>query len=384
MNKINRKNIFHQCGQKEGFTLIELLIGMTLTTVVAGLALQALVRTQASFNNDQKKVANTQKMSSVLEVVGREIKQAGELIVESNFPIIQVKSLNAGADKGASIIIYRALSEPVSICQDYVANTAITSLFFATDKNVPTAGVDNNESKQYCTVDPGVAPNLAISGTDTLPLKQQKGWVNQRNLASNQKALGILYYVPDRSIQSFIYTGEGAPAFTPSGSLNLKIDIASFTPSKKINFGDTAYLVEKKEYLICGTELKVRTNSVVESNDSVANPACNTPDSSDPTATLETVATNIRKMDVTMTTRLVATTADPSPAKVVNSVNATFPIVDSTTPSNNRGWQNIQGVNIKIISIDPFDRNFASLSANDQAKISAEGSFYPRNVLSSK
>jgi hypothetical protein len=85
-----------------------------------------------------------------------------------------------------------------------------------------------------------------------------------------------------------------------------------------------------------------------------------------------------------MTTRLVATTADPSPAKVVNSVNATFPIVDSTTPSNNRGWQNIQGVNIKIISIDPFDRNFASLSANDQAKISAEGSFYPRNVLSSK
>jgi prepilin-type N-terminal cleavage/methylation domain-containing protein len=380
----NHKNVFRQCGQKEGFTLIELLIGMTLTAVIAGLAMQALVRTQASFNDDQKKVANTQKMSSVLEVVGREIKQAGELIVESNFPIIQVKSLNAGADKGASIIIYRALSEPISICQDYVASTAITSLFFATDKNVPTAGIDNNELKPYCTVNPGVSPNLAISGTDTLPSKQQKGWVNQRNLTSNQKALGILYYVPDRSIQSFVYTGEAAPAFTPSGSLNLKIDITSFTPSKKINFGDTAYLVEKKEYMICGTELKVRTNSIVESNNSAANPACNTPDSSDPTATLETVATNIKKMDVTMTTRLVATAADPSPAKVVNSVNATFPIVDATNHSNDRGWQNIQGVNINIISIDPFNRDFASLSATEKAKISAEGSFYPRNVLSSK
>jgi prepilin-type N-terminal cleavage/methylation domain-containing protein len=384
MNKINRKNSFHKCNQEQGFTLIELLVGMVLTTIVAGLAMQALVKTQSSFSEDQKKVENSQKMSSVLEVVGREIKQAGELIVESNFPIIQVKSLNTGADKGASIIIYRALSEPISICQEYAAGTARTSFFFATDKKVPTAGIDNNETKQYCTVDPGVAPNLAISGTDTLPSKQQQGWVNQRNLTSNQKALGMLYSIADGTIQSFVYTGESAPVFTAGGSLNLKIDIDSFTPSKKINIGDTAYLVEKKEYLVCGTDLKVRTNSIVESDNSLANPACNNPNSSDPMAKLETVATNIKKMDVKMTTRLLATLAAPMPSPEIKSANAIFPIVDTTTPSNNRGWQNIQGININIISIDPFNRDFASLSDKEKAKISAEGSFYPRNVLSSK
>jgi prepilin-type N-terminal cleavage/methylation domain-containing protein len=384
MNKINHKNIFHQHSQKEGFTLIELLVGMTLTVVVASLAMQALVRTQSSFNEDQKKVANNQKMSSVLEVVGREIKQAGELIVESGFPIIQVKSLNAGANKGASIIIYRALSDPISICQDYVAGTATTSFFFATDKKLPTAGVDNNELKPYCTVDPGVAPTLAISGTDIFPVKQQKGWVNQRNSESNGKSLGMVYYTRERAIQPFVYTGENVPAFTSGGSLNLKINVDSFIPANNVTSRDTAYLVEKKEYLVCGTDLKVRTNSIVESNDSLANPACNDPDSSDPMAKLETVATNISKMDITMTTREVATTASPNPIPEVKLVNATFPIVDITTPGNNRGWQNIQGINIKIISIDPLNRSFSSLSANEKARISAEGSFYPRNVLSSK
>jgi type II secretory pathway pseudopilin PulG len=385
MNTSNYKRNFYRRDQTQGTTIVELLVGMTITTIVAGLAMQALVKTQSSFSEDQKRVETGQKMSSVLEIVGREIKQAGELIIESNFPIIQVKSLNAGAGKGASIIIYRALSEPVSMCQDYAAGTPITSFLFATDKNAPTTGVDNNLTKPYCTVDPGVSPNQAIQGTDTFPAKQQIGWVNQRNIAISQKAFGAIYYVTGRTIQPFVYTSESAPAYTTGGSLNLRVGIDSFTPSQKVNTGDSAYLVEKKEYVVCGTDLKVRTNSIVESNTSAVNPACAAPNvSTDPTATLETVATNIEKMDISMTTREVATIAAPTPSPEVKSVNATFPIVDTTTPSNSRGWQNIQAININIRSIDPLNRNFALLSPSEQARISTEGTFYPRNVLSSK
>ena len=377
------KRIFHRHHQIEGTTLIELLVGMSITTIVTGLAMQALVRTQSSFKIDQAKVENGQKMSSVLEIVGREIKQAGELIVESDFPIIQVKSLNTGDKKGSSIIIYRALSEPVSVCQDYVTNTAILSFFFATDKKVPAN--NNNENKKYCTVEPGVAPTQAIQGSNILPGKQQNGWVNNRIITNNQKAFGILYSIPDRRIQSFVYNGESAPPYTADGSLNLEIKIDSFTPSQKISTGDTAYLVEKKEYVVCGTELKVRTNSIVESNDDAANPACVAPDNTtDPIATLETVATNISNMNITMITREVATVAAPTPGKEVNLPNVAFPIVDITTPGNNRGWQNIQSININILSIDPLNRNIALLSDDDKAKISSEGNFYPRNVLSSK
>jgi type II secretory pathway pseudopilin PulG len=379
------KKTFYRRQQIKGTTLIELLIGMSITMVVIGLATQALVRTQSSFRTDQQEIENGQKMSSVLEIVGREIKQAGELIVESNFPIIQVKSLNVGDKKGASIIIYRALSEPVSVCQDYVANTAITNFLFATDRKVPISTKDNNENKKYCTVEPGVSPNQAIQGSNVLPTKQQNGWVNNRTITSNQKAFGIFYYVPDRKIQSFVYNGESAPPYTADGSLNLEIGIDSFTPSQKITTGDTAYLVEKKEYVVCGIELKVRTNSIVESNDDAANPACLAPDATtDPTATLETVATNISKMDITMTTREVATVAAPTPGKEVQLLNNAFPIIDITTPSNNRGWQNIQSININILSIDPLNRNIALLSDDEKAKISSEGNFYPRNVLSSK
>lgn len=67
----HHKRFLYRCNQVEGTTLLELMVGMAITTVVIGLAMQALVRTQSSFSTDQKKVENGQKMLSVLEIVGR-------------------------------------------------------------------------------------------------------------------------------------------------------------------------------------------------------------------------------------------------------------------------------------------------------------------------
>jgi prepilin-type N-terminal cleavage/methylation domain-containing protein len=384
MNKNNHKSIFRQANRAKGFTLMELLIGMSLTTIVAALALQAIVKTQSSFNTDQKTVETSHKMSSVLEVVGRDVIQAGEIIVESSFPIIQVKPLASG---GSSIIIYRAISESVPICKDYPSGTTTSELFFATDKKSYAAStVDDNANKLYCTVDPGTTTSPTIVSPNIFPPKQQEGWIGQRAIARNQKAFGMIYKATSRTIQPFVYIGEGNPTNYSGGSLNLKIDINSLTPTQNIQIGDTAYLVEKKEYIICGTELKVRMNSIQESDASAANPACVTPNTtSDPTATLETVATNIEKLDITMTTRLLPTATLPNPSPEVQSLNGAFPI---TTTGSARDWQNIQGIKISIKSIDPLNRNLTSLPASQKEKIiqslTSEGSFYPRNVLSSK
>jgi prepilin-type N-terminal cleavage/methylation domain-containing protein len=382
----SRLKSHHQLG---GFTLIELLVSMAITSIVSILAIQIITQISKSFNEDQKTTANGQKMSSVLEIIGREIRQSGESVIETNFPTIQVRERG---NKGASIIIYRALSEPITLCKGYAAGTTnITELILATDKSAPAA---INAAKPYCTVE------AAEAGTEIFPPSRKEGWIDKRlksplTISSNKALFGGIYSITNKSIKTFTYISESkVPSATAGGSLILKVGISPIISTPEIKVDDIAYLLEKKEYLVCGNELKVRTNSLVESASftgtaSATDPACaDIITSSDPTGSVETVATNIDKLNITMVTRPTATTAVPSPASTKQTKNSNFPI----TASPDITWQNIEGITVNILALDPLGkqgsnpsgRTSSSLSAKDIAAFSAEGNFYPRNALSSK
>lgn len=356
----------------KGFSLVELIVGMSITTLIVALASQALIGTQNSFNKDQKKVENGQKMSSVLEIIGREIRQAGELIVDADFPTIKINQLASGK---ASLIIYRAISEPISICRTYAAGVQVPApgLLFAIDQ------VANSPCK-VANVNPYV------------PSTQQTDWITKRNNAGGQ-----LFGVVNSSgiAQPFLYNSE---SFAPgTNSMNLAIGTLSFIPSQPIALNNSVYLVIKKEYMICEDpttlrqDLMVRVNSNIEST-AIANQACNTPNlATDPKAILDTVATNITSLNINMITRPTpdAITPDPDPDNAAgNGNNLTFP-----TLAPLRNWQNIQGIIVKIKSLDPLasgivGRNVNSLSSAEKERIessfSAQGTFYPRNALSSR
>jgi prepilin-type N-terminal cleavage/methylation domain-containing protein len=398
MSKTNQKINFRRIKDPEGFTLLELLVGTAITGIISTLALQVVIQISKSFNEDQKNVANSQKMSSILEIVGREIRQAGELIPEPNFPMIRVTPRGT---KGASIIMYRAISDPVNICQNY-ANGAFTSEFvFATDKSAASAP---NVTNPFCTVE---TTDLAAPG-DIFPLRQKDGWITPRSqstrfIAGNSVLFGVIYDNGSQSIQPFVYTGEEKIA---GGSLNLKIKTVNFKPTSDIKIANTAYLVEKKEYLLCGNDLIVRTDSIVEAapivtptvTPSPTDPACGAVNTgTDPTAIVDTIATNIDRLNISMITRDIPTGATPNPSAEYKNENASFPILPtSPTSSDGRNWQNIQGIRINIMAIDPLGkqggnilgRNVNNLSPSEKekaiAKFSAEGTFYPRNVLSSR
>jgi prepilin-type N-terminal cleavage/methylation domain-containing protein len=389
MNQINSQRI----RQIAGFTLLELLVGMAITAITSTLAMQAILQIGKTFNEDQKTVANGQKMSSVLEIIGREIRQAGEYLPESDFPMIQVTPRGT---KGASIVVYRATSNPVNICRQYNVGLLTSEFVFATDKSVVGAP---NVANPVCTVE----TTYLAAPTDIFPLEQKNGWITPRSLSSisigsNPVLLGAIYNSSSRSLQPFVYTGEEKIV---GGSLTLKIKTVDFTPTSNITIGSTAYLVEKREYLVCGNNLIVRSNSTVQAasvatgvDPSAADPACKAPiPASDPTATVDTVATNIEKLNISMITRAIATTASPNPASEIKAENASFPIPPTSPISGDeRIWQNIQGIKINLKPLDPLGkstgnaigRNASSLSADDIAKFSSEGTFYPRNVLSSK
>lgn len=359
---IRRRNLL-PTQKNSGFSLIELIVAMAVSSIIIVLASQALLQTQSSFSRDQRRVSANQKMSSVLELVGREIRQAGELITDPDFPTIQVVPLSAGENAPVSLIIYRAISTPISMCTTHADGAAVNRLFFAV----------NTATNLTCQVLP-----TGITAGNIFPTEQQEGWISQRTAAGG-RALGMVANNPlpvgsRRAFRPFIYNSElSDPGID---SLNLSIGITPVTTTGTINIANSAYLVSKREYLICGSDLVVRINSNVEST--LNNPACADPDpASDPTGRRATVATDITNMNIDVITRARPTVAlpnpAPDPATPANGNNTAFPIIAPL-----REWQNIQGITVNIISADPGAGNI------QPNRFSSQGTFYPRNALSTR
>jgi prepilin-type N-terminal cleavage/methylation domain-containing protein len=114
----------------KGFTLLELIFGLTIMVIVGGLAMNAFISASSDFNKDKKSIDSSQNLSAILEMIGNDIKQSGELISDSSFPTIEfTTNTDTGSMSGSSkVIIRRAVSDPLTLCQSIAASTDPTTL----------------------------------------------------------------------------------------------------------------------------------------------------------------------------------------------------------------------------------------------------------------
>ncbi len=105
--------------------------------------MKAFVNANSDFNKDKKSIETNQNLSTVLELIGNDIKQAGENINDNKFPTVEFRiadgtespALKSGSSK---MIIRRALSEPLTLCQAIAANTdPATTLSLVVADNTP-------------------------------------------------------------------------------------------------------------------------------------------------------------------------------------------------------------------------------------------------------
>jgi Tfp pilus assembly protein PilW len=315
----------------KGFTILEMMVGIAMTLTVSALALAALSNAESGFSKDKNKIEGGQKLSSVLDIVGRDLVQAGEQVNEPKFPVVNVIP---DGTKGSRLIVYRGIEEALSTCAAIAAGTATTTLSVAsTDTAVRLAN-------------PACTSNTSAYSADT------QDWITKRTATGNPtpNQLPFILHNGQGNIQRAVFTGE-----SNSNSYQIvALTTSSFTPSVAFPVRSTAYLMEKREYLICnGNELKVRVNSANEND-------CTTADSAE--SPFQTIATKIKSLNITVTT---ATTASPTPA---DSLDTNFP----TTTLN---WRDLRGVSVKITASNPDP------SGGGQ-DIFASGRYYPRNILS--
>jgi type II secretory pathway pseudopilin PulG len=341
----------------QGFTLVELIAGIAMTLTVGALALQALSNTQTQFSADTNTIERGQKLSSVLDIISRDIRQAGEQINEARFPVIQV--VNGSNGTGSRLILYRALSEPLPYCSAPIAAGSVVNSL-----------ITSSVTPAITAANASCAANFAVSS-------KQSEWQTKRTTESRGSNL-LLAVVHDLAggLQPFVYSSETIPT-PPAAAVATIIPAAPFTTAQNISATSIIYIVEKREYLICNKKLKVWVDGVDASQTGC--PSTNT----DP-ANLQTIAGDIERLDITTSIRTPqAPVAGTTPADVVSSLgeNDNFPTTATT-------WQNIQGLKIKIRAKLPDQAALLKMSAAEKLKITeqstVEGKFYPRNILSAR
>jgi prepilin-type N-terminal cleavage/methylation domain-containing protein len=354
------KSQLNRRSKQSGFTLVELVVGMSITTVITVVALQLLSNTQKEFSQDTNNLDKSLKRTSIIDVIGSDIRQAGEQIEDPRFPVVKMAPNTANASGGDSLVLYRGLGNPLPFCNTTTVpiNTSVSEWFMSsTDATVIN-------SSQECRANTVVAPQI-------YPANLQE-WSDNRAAG---KDFGVIHS-NNGQVQPFKFTNQSE---TTPGSTIYKISNDPFVATFAIDRRMLAYLVEKKEYLVCDKKLYMRLNSAVEGE-------C--PNGSND-AQFQIISSNIDEMKVEISLPKVdLTTGDeliPAQTEVVS--NSIFPPLSPTPAQQNFFWRNIQLVKIQVKSTP--EANDCSgvttpICTEKRKKLVAESSFYPRNVMSAR
>jgi type II secretory pathway pseudopilin PulG len=219
----------------KGFTILELVFGLLILLLIGGFTMNALIESGNSFNKDRKDIQSAQNLTAVLELIGNDVKQAGERIIsDDRFPTIEIRqetstTLADGSPIQRSTLIVRrgVVPSPLTLCEDISAGTAATRTTLIvrdTTLNVPVGtnpGCDYNpapptapappsplrEAVNYrCELgDPNFSFNPALDSCSAIPSAPAL----QRGLIALSRQ--------DGNICVYNYTGESLAA-TPTRS----------------------------------------------------------------------------------------------------------------------------------------------------------------------
>ena len=127
----------HDCA---GFTMIEILVALVVTVLITGAALSVALSSHESYVTDQNRTEINQSLRGGLDLVGIELRQAGERL-PFDFPAIEVVDGDAGAPD--TLIVRRnLLDEVLPLCAPLDAGSTTDEVRVADSGDDPAQGCD--------------------------------------------------------------------------------------------------------------------------------------------------------------------------------------------------------------------------------------------------
>jgi prepilin-type N-terminal cleavage/methylation domain-containing protein len=413
----------------KGFTLIELIVGLSIMLIISSLAMNTFIQSSVTFNQDKKSIDSSQNMSVVLEMVGSDIRQSGENISDSNFPTVEFKIANATDDPtlkigSSKIIIRRAVSDPLTLCEPIAANTdptMITSLVVA-DNTAATVTASANcdvgtassqlfaarPSTQYQLTETVPSPALALILPKALRLARDyrckldnlnptiayDSTANATNDFCGASPLEVTKVAVSNSNGKLLIFNETNETVDAANTLTLKqysistnttglnaSMTANNTKNKVVAYpiGSPIYLIEERVYTLTSEgyfQLSIdgqAPNTLIKKIDNFrvsAKGYTNTTDRSvNPTPP-------VAAADICADAPSSATATVNNP-QYICKFNYNSAVTD---PAMN--WKMIAGVKVEIQSKYDGTGQNPTPTASDTAKLTSSAEFFPRNVLS--
>lgn len=223
-------------GCSDGFSIVELLVAMTVFSVVGAAALTLAMSARKVFEQDRNRTAVNQNLRSGIDLLGIDVRQAGERM-PGNAPAIEIS--NGASNAPDQLTVRRNLLDYVlPVCKDINSSTARDQAFIA--------------KKGGGVVPPGCSP-VPDSDGDGWP-DNLEAWRNYR-IANGGSVLAYIYNPVTHLGEFFTYDAEDKSTFhihRANGEL-WHNDYAS-------NQQPRVYILEQKRFLLTGDMLQYVSN----------------------------------------------------------------------------------------------------------------------------
>lgn len=319
-----------------GFTLIELLVAILIASIVLGIALQIAIYNRKLYLEDQARNRVNQNLRAVMDIVGADVRQAGEQIGDSSFPVITIEQDDTDVTgvKASELVIRRnLLGITLPVCNQINAGSNRDNVFIADNSGSPPAGC----SPQADTDGDGWPDNLDL-------------WRNYRLTHGGEVRAYI--YNGNGNGEFFTYDAEDNSGFKIHKGNSERWQYDYNTNNAKI------YLLEERRYRICPSS-QLTQNSCTSSRTNGNN-----------------VLQLVTNGDYSTPTNLVsALTGFQVQAFMQDGT------VQSTFPATGYNWSQLKNIRVDIAGSDPSQGTLITTKQNI-AKRQISAVFFPRNIIS--
>jgi prepilin-type N-terminal cleavage/methylation domain-containing protein len=356
----------------QGFTLIELIVGLSIMLIVGSLAMNAFIQASTTFNQDKKSIDSSQNMSAILELIGNDIKQAGEGINESKFPVIKFEpnpDVATAAPGSSKITIRRGLtSQQLTLCQQIKKGSSPTSLIVADNDPAITEG--NCKTDTMPPIPSPIRPkalrlarNYRCHLDDLAPYKEPDPetdlCLSSKSSPDLEKVLAVVSD-SNGNIRKFQYTDDNEE--TPNSKYSITVSPVVGGDDEDYDFGKAIYLIEERVYTLTKDSDNPSNFNLMLSIDG---------------GTSAVLIKRIAKFNIS------ARTYSDTQTKIINKTPAGDPIYTNTFGTiAGDNWKTIAGVKVELQAQYDSTGQKATPTASDTEKLTAKSEFFPRNVLS--
>lgn len=362
----------------EGFTLVELLVTLVIASIVLGLSLSLIVQQRKLFVEDKARTQVNQNLRVIADIVGTDIKQAGERLVgNTQLPVVRV--IDGGGPVGAPlpdqlILQRKVIDQILPVCQTITAGTTQSTIDVSvkggtgdctfSDGNLATWSPDNLEEWQdaRCSKDNNTVCNRTANVANDSCAEQAES-------ATDRECLWAYIYNPGTNKGEFFLYSFEAPRDNPdtvtnryriyrapsaTASKNIWLNTYTYNPATPAS-NPLLYILEERSYSLVDNPNLV--------GDKILRLVLNRQ------TTPITLVNQLKNFQVQVVT-LGATPT--SPDLMPNAFNPTIDIFNPTETITNN-WQQIKSINIT------FKPNLPPGSIqNNNLDLSAK--FFPRNA----